>query len=281
MTEQPRVLVPVAVLEGQSLPEPVVPVLRNLPVVLLGYHVLPEQTPTEQGHMEFEDLAEEKLDDVAGVFGEAAEELDTRLVFTHDLEQTLDRVAAETGATAYLIPNPTGPVERVLVPVHPEVDLSRLVAHVAALVAGTDVAVTVFRALEDADAAEPLVSEALDALVEAGVPAERLQRAVRETETPVRTTATVAAEHDLVVMGERAPSLRTLVFGEDPEVVAELSVGPVVVVRRVEEVAAEAAEAAAEAAAAEAADEAAAEPADEADAETANDAADDEGAAPE
>ena len=234
MSQQPRVLVPVAVLEGEGLPETVVPVLSGLSVVVLGYHVLPEQTPTEQGRMEFEALAEEKLADVTDAFGADAE-VESRIVFTHDLEQTLDRVAAETDATAYLIPNPSGPVERVLVPVHPEVDLDRLATHVAALVGDTDVEVTVLRALADPDAAEPLVSEALDALVDAGVPPERLQRAVRETDAPVRTTATLASEHDLVVMGERAPSLRTLVFGEDPEVVAELSVGPVLVVRRADD----------------------------------------------
>jgi nucleotide-binding universal stress UspA family protein len=37
--------------------------------------------------------------------------------------------------------------------------------------------------------------------------------------------------HDAIVMGEAAPSLRSLVFGDEAERVAEASVGPVLVVR--------------------------------------------------
>jgi len=38
-------------------------------------------------------------------------------------------------------------------------------------------------------------------------------------------------DHDAVVMGESAPSLRSLVFGEEADRVASASVGPVLVVR--------------------------------------------------
>jgi hypothetical protein len=51
----------------------------------------------------------------------------------------------------------------------------------------------------------------------------------------VSVTAEVAADHDLVVMGETAPSFREYVFGDDHQRVADRSLGPVLVVGTREE----------------------------------------------
>jgi hypothetical protein len=49
--------VPVAILKGETVPDAVVELLSTLPVVVLGYHVLPEQTAPGQARMQFEDQA--------------------------------------------------------------------------------------------------------------------------------------------------------------------------------------------------------------------------------
>ncbi|MFB6135568.1 MAG: universal stress protein [Halobacteriaceae archaeon] len=229
------VLVPLRVLEGETVSPGTVDLLAAHRVVLLGYHELPEQTPPEQARDQFEAQAQQKLDAVVEAFEAAGADPETRIVFTHDAEQTIDRVADETDCPAFLIPNPSAEVTDVLVAVAPAVDVANVVEVSAPLLAGADVDVTVFATAaseEDRAASEDLVASTREALESAGVPADRVDGAVEVTTAPVRATAEAGARHDLVVMGERAPSLRSVVFGEDPDQVAELSVGPVLVVRR-------------------------------------------------
>lgn len=231
------VLVPVEVLEGEGVPDAVVDLLSTLPVVVLGYHVLPEQTPPGQARLQFEDQAQAKLDDLATAFREAGGAAETRLVFTHDEEQTLNRVADETGCKAILIPNPTTHVERVLVPLRGEVDVARIATFIAAMIGERDIDVTLFHVTdsgsEDATAiGRSMLDDATDRLLEGGLNAASITNDVVVSETPIQAIATAATDHDAVVMGESAPSLRTFFFGEAAEQVAVHSLGPVVVVRR-------------------------------------------------
>lgn len=230
-----RVLIPLQVLEGETVSLGMVDILSDTDVVLLGYHEIPEQTPTEQFHMQFGEKAQQKLDDVIELFEEKGQEVKSRIVFTHDAEQTINRVAEETDCGAYLITNPSPEIEDVLLSVHETVDIDRVTDHAAGLLAGRDINVTVFGTVEsdaEVDAATDLVEQGRDRLVEHGVDADAIETMVEVTDTRVRAMTDRAVQHDLVVMGERAPSLRSLVFGEDVEQVAEVSVGPVLVVRR-------------------------------------------------
>ncbi len=228
------VLVPVAVLEGETVPEPLVDLLANCPVVILGYHVLPEQTAPGQARMQFEDRAQAKLDELAAAFGEAGGPVDTRLVFTHDEEQTVDRVAEETNSSVVLASNPTGQVERVLVPLGGAVDVERIGAFLAALLAGTDVAVTLFHVAPDeasvADG-EAILDGAAEALVAGGVAEGRIDREVAVDDRPLVAISDAATDHDVVVMSESAPSLRSFLFGDAFERIADRSLGPVLVVQ--------------------------------------------------
>jgi nucleotide-binding universal stress UspA family protein len=233
-----KVLVPVEVLEGETVPETVVDLLGVLPVVVLGYHVLPEQTAPGQARLQFEEQAQKKLDDLAESFDEAGASAETRLVFTHDEEQTLDRVADETGCGAILIPNPAPDIERVLVPLRGDVDVDRIVTFLAALLGERDVGVTLYHVGESEAEGAPgreLLDAASDRLQELGVPSTAIETASDVSDSPLQAITTAALDHDAVVMGERAPSLRALLFGEESEQVAERSLGPVIVVRRVPE----------------------------------------------
>lgn len=230
-----KVLVPVEILAGETVPDSVAELLATLPVVVLGYHVLPEQTAPGQARMQFEARAQAKLDDLADAFVDAGGNAETRLVFTHDEEQTIDRVAGETGCGAILVPNPARDVERVLVPLRGEVDTARIAGFVVALVDDRDIAVTlshVANSEEGVEAGRSLVDDAAARLREAGIPAGAIAAEVTVSGTPVEAIATTATDHDAVVMGEIEPSLGSVLFGEASERVAARSLGPVVVVRR-------------------------------------------------
>ncbi|WP_135821952.1 universal stress protein [Halostella litorea] len=221
-----RVLVSLAVLEGETVSSGLVDLLATVDVTVLGYHEVPEQTPPDQARAQFEDRAVDALEDVTREFREAGGDADYRLVFTHDRGQSVRRVAAETGADAYAITGVTGPVERLLVPVSGGVNVERILGFVEALVDSRDIGVTLLLVTDGDGAGETVRSAAAD-LERAGVDVT-----TREVSgDPVARTVEEAPGHDAVVMGERAPSLSSLVFGAEADRIAAGSVGPVLVVR--------------------------------------------------
>lgn len=246
-----RVLVPVAVLEGESVSPGLISLLGTVDVTVLGYHVLPEQTPPDQARLRFEERATSALEDVSQEFAAAGGAADHRLVFTHDREQTVRRVAVEVDADAFAVLGTTGDVDRILVSLSGDVDADRILSFVEALVGDRDVGVTLFLAAaagmtgEATDGAAPEGTDPGDAGDASDAAAARLEAAAdRLREGGLDADTALAAEgsafdalidavpgHDAVVMGERAPSLRSFVLGEESERVAAASVGPVLVVR--------------------------------------------------
>jgi len=225
-----RVLVPLAVLEGESVPLGLMDLLGTVDVTVLGYHVLPEQTPPDQARLQYEDRATEALADVTEEFRRAGGDADHRLVFTGDRAKSVERVADEVDARAYSILGATGDVERLLVPLTGDVAVERILDFVAELVGDRDVGVTLFIATgEPSDEGEERLASAAAALAERDVDV-RTELVVGAP--PFEALIEAATDHDAIVMGERAPSLRSLVFGDEAERVATESVGPVLVVRR-------------------------------------------------
>ncbi|WP_440991592.1 universal stress protein [Haloarchaeobius baliensis] len=229
--EPPKVLIPVRVLEGQTVPDPLVEFLAPAEIVILGYHVLPEQTPTEQGSMQFEDRAQEAVADIADAFRDAGREVETRVVFTHDRDQTVDRVAEEVGATATLLPNPCGEITDVLVAVRGSIDVSRLADLVASLLVDTEDTVTLWGLTGGEFDAEAAVEQAAATLARRGFDHDRVTVETDAVETPIYDIVARSAEFDAIVMGEGGPPVLSALFGEDAERVAEGAVAPVLVVR--------------------------------------------------
>lgn len=224
-----RVLVPVAILEGGSVSAGLVDLLSTVDVTVLGYHELPEQTPPDQARLQFEDRATGALEDITEEFRNAGGDADFRLVFTHDRKQSIDRVAAETGTAAYAITGATGDVDRLLVSLNGDVSVDAITGFVTGIVGDRAIGVTLLVAGDGAD----------DGRLE--TTAERLREANVDTETrraenaPFDALFDAVPGHDAIVMGEQAPSLSSLLLGEQTERIADASVGPVLVVRAPDE----------------------------------------------
>jgi len=222
-----RVLVPVEVLEGKTVSPGLMSLLGTVDVTVLGYHVLPEQTPPDQARMQYEDRANEALDDLSQEFREAGGEADHRLVFTHDRKQTIERVADDVNARGFAISGMTGDVDRLLVSLSGDVAVDRILGLVEEVIGGRDIGVTLFLATEEGGGDEVLDSAA-ERLRDAGISVETK---VGEGEAAFGALVDAVSGHDAVVMGEKAPSLRSFVFGDEAGRVASASVGPVLVVR--------------------------------------------------
>jgi nucleotide-binding universal stress UspA family protein len=222
-----RVVVPVAVLENESVSAGLVSLLATMDVTVLGYHVLPEQTPPDQARQQYETRANAALADITDEFRTAGGAADYRLVFTADKPKTIARVADEVGARAYAITGTTGSVERLLVSLSGDVAADRILEFVTELVGDRDVAVTLLRVGAD-DAGTPL-ADARARLADAGIDA---RTRLSDDERPLDALVAAVPDHDAIVMGEQAPSLGSFLFGDIADRVAAESVGPVLVVRR-------------------------------------------------
>jgi nucleotide-binding universal stress UspA family protein len=201
--------------------------LGTVDVTVLGYHVLPEQTPPDQARAQYEDRATDALEDLSEEFRTAGGKADHRLVFTHDREQTITRVADEINARAFAISGMTGDVEEILVSVSGDVAVDRILTFVEEVLGDRDIGVTLFLAAKDEAAADEKLGSGAERLLEAGIDV----RTQVETGSPFGALMDAVPGHDAVVMGEKAPSLASLVFGDEADRVASASVGPVVVVR--------------------------------------------------
>ena len=235
MPDRPAVLVPVRVLEGESVPEGVPDLLASAHVVLLGYHVVPEQTAPGQAQLQFEDRATKRLDEYEAIFRDAGASVERRLVFTHDGQQTIDRTIHEHDCLAVLVPNATGEVRDVLVAVRGTVGVGRLARVVAGVFAGSDASITLYHVAgsDEADAdVDTLLDGVAGRLADLGLDDSRIETRVERDREPLDAIVDAAADFDAVVMGETDPSLATFVFGMPADQVADRFHGPVLVVQR-------------------------------------------------
>jgi nucleotide-binding universal stress UspA family protein len=225
-----RVLVPIAILKRQSVSTGLINLLGTMDVTVLGYHVLPAQTDPDQARRRYEERATDALEDIAEEFRQAGGEADFRLVFTHRRKQTIQRVADETDSQAFVIPETTGPIERLLVPLSGDIATDRVLSFVVELIGNQDIDVTLLLVSDEESAkAQERLDTATDVLTEHEID---VRMTLESDTTPFAGLIDAVAGHDAIVMGERAPSFRSLLFGDETERIATESIGPVLVVRR-------------------------------------------------
>ena len=237
MEDRPTILLPVSVLEGESIPEGVPELLTNAHVVLLGYHVVPEQTATDQARQQFEDQAIRRLEDFTAILEHAGATVESRVVFTHDGQATIDRITDEHNCLATLIPNATRPLENVLVAVRGIVGIDRFIRLVSGLFASLDVRVTLYHVAE-ADESDEDVETLLDGIVtrlfEEGVSPELIETQIARGDDAQELILGAADDNDAIVMGESDPSVTTFLFGMTADQVAKQFLGPVFVIQHEE-----------------------------------------------
>jgi nucleotide-binding universal stress UspA family protein len=255
MHDRPRILIPVSVLEGESIPEGVPELLTNAHVVLLGYHVVPEQTATEQARDQFEAQATRRLEELAELLESAGAAVESTLVFTHDGQTTIDRMTDEHDCLAVLIPQSTGPIENVLVAVRGVVGIDRFVRLILGLFAPEDgeglssrvrsalslggeaspeIGITLYHVAgedETDEDVETLLDGVANRLSDEGVPPDAIDVEVARGGDPGEMIVEASEDYDAIVMGESDPSVATFVFGMTADNVAAQFLGPVFVIQ--------------------------------------------------
>ncbi|MFC4439335.1 MULTISPECIES: universal stress protein [Natrialbaceae] len=230
-----RVLVPVDVLGGESVPQTVIDAFASVPVVLLGYRVLPDQTPPDQARDQYGARVRSELEELHDVFEDAGcLDVSSRLVFTHNRLKTFERVAVEASCDAVLLLNPAPVLETVLVAIRGDVNLDHIARLLGALLTDTDLEVTFFHVVPDEDERErgsELLDAAVSALADVGVDRDRIDTSLVVDGSPTREILEAATDHDLLVVGESRPSVRRLIFRDRAKTLARDTVDPVLVIR--------------------------------------------------
>lgn len=231
---KPTIIVPVRVLKGEGIERGVVELLARAHVVLVGYHVLPEQTAPGQARAQFEERAQNRLADLAEQFEEVGATVEKRLVFTQDADKSFDRVADEVDADGTLVLNPATEMENVLVAIRNDKHLDRIVAVTGELLDDGDTSITllhVSRPKSEVDG-RALLDQSAHALGEYDIEEDRIDTRIETAGKPLERIATIATEYDAVVIGESDPSVGTFLFGQASDQVAERFMGPVLRIRQ-------------------------------------------------
>ncbi|MDY6775980.1 MAG: universal stress protein, partial [Halobacteria archaeon] len=220
----------------EQIPASLVEFLSPLSVVVLGYYSLPEQTAPGQARDQFGDESQEELDRLADEFRPYTQEVETVLVFTHDTTQTLERVADDEGCDVVLVPNKTEKIERILVPLRGDVNFDSIADVVTSLVTrDTTVLKLVHVSDPDSDGSGDLfLRGASESLIDRGIDPSVVETEVVYSDDPVGEITDSARNHDVVVMGETEPSIRSILLGEVPERVARDAGVPILLVRHAE-----------------------------------------------
>jgi nucleotide-binding universal stress UspA family protein len=213
------ILVPVDISDGSLPAQQLIDLCRSVDIVLLGYYPVPDQVAPAQLRQDHGSDATEALTEMADEFRRSGVDVTDVLVFTHDQQDTIDRIANEYGCDAVLTLGNVEQIERVLVPVRSDTNLERIVSLLADVMRMSDVSITFFHSVvgdNDPSQGESLVRGAVDRLNEAGIDRERIDWQLSDTESPNDKIIKLAREYDLLVLGETKPSLRERILGTIP-----------------------------------------------------------------
>lgn len=210
--------------------------LEGLRVVLVGWYAVPEQTAPQQARDQFGDEAQAALDTVAEGLREHGVEVETRLVFTPDELDSIGRISTETNCDALLVGIPPAAIRRVLIPVRGLHNATRIARFAADLVQDRTTEVTLLHILERGESAskgrERVLAPMAERLARYGMKAGDVTQTVRRADDPAAAIVEAAADHDVVVIGETEPSVRDIIFGPVPQVIAREAAVPVMLVRQ-------------------------------------------------
>jgi nucleotide-binding universal stress UspA family protein len=231
------ILVPIDISASNLPAQPLTDLCRSVDVVLLGYYPVPDQVAPAQLRQDHGSDATETLGEIADEFRTRDIDVTEELVFTHDRQDTIDRVADKYGCDAVLTLGEVRQIERVLVPLRGDTNLEQIVSLLVDIMRMSDVSITFFHSVvEDSDPShgESLVRGAVDRLDEAGIDRERINWQLSDKPSPNDEIIELAREYDLLVLGETNPSLRERILGTVPSRVVDEVDKPSFIVRNIE-----------------------------------------------
>jgi len=232
--QKPKILVTVELPGFDDIALPLIIAFNNLHVILLGYNRVPEQTSPEQARDKYGEEAQNNLDKMAGQLETQAVRVDTRLVFTGNVADSVKRIVEEEEIDAVLEMRPLAQIKSIFVPLHSDQQQPKHVAaFVAALVRDSEINVNL-RLLRDPEEetqkADALLHQQRQAFERENIAVDLIETEQIETAESIETIIEMANSGDVMILGEADPSMRERIFGTVHEQIAPHVDCPVVLV---------------------------------------------------
>lgn len=230
------VLLPIDAREPSHPPIGLVEMLSPHTVVVLGYYPVPDQTLSAQAREQFGEEAAAGVDEIAARFDEHGAIVESTVVFTHDISETIDNTANEYGVDAVLSGiEDERSFDKILIPLRGDVLVEQIVSFVESLFADQpNVEITLFNVPDDEEEqsrGEFLLRGARDRLRESGFPADQVTWTQEPAVSATDAILDTAQEFDLLVVGEAEPSLRDRLVGTVATTLIDESPVPVLIIR--------------------------------------------------
>jgi nucleotide-binding universal stress UspA family protein len=232
------ILIPIDVSGPETPPNGIIGLLGSVNTVLLGYYPVPSQAAPAQIKHDKESEAAQRLESISKTLTDDDHNVTEVLVFTHDREDTIDRIADEYDCDAVLSSGDVDTVERILVPLRGKTNLDRILSLVDDLMRTSEASVTLFHSVDDdtnGHTGDSLLDDAAHRLRTSGIDRDRINKRLSESGSPSREIVELAPNFDVLVLGETEPSLRERILGALPIQTIDETNKPVFVVRKTEE----------------------------------------------
>lgn len=222
-----------------KLPDPEEPdrgllaLLEGSEVHLLGSYIVSDQTAPEQARDEFEEDARQTLRDYEETFASTGQVVDTHLVFTPDISETLERLEDEIAYDALLVPGPVDEINRIAVGLAGDVDFDKVANCCHAIFEGESLEVLLLHVTDDVDEVdenELMMRGIRDKLEELGVDTDAIEVEAVQASNPAAAIAKSVEHYDIAVVAEQDASTRPKLFTEAWELVTDRYDGPVFIV---------------------------------------------------
>ena len=231
-----KLLIPINLEAVEELSSSLVSVTESLELLVLGYWPVPEQSSPEQVRDQHRQEADRRLDEVAGHFDVDADNLTRRLIFSANIAQSVDDIAAEEGCDAILTPRPIAQLERILVVLREDISYERMRAFVSDLIddSSADLTVVFCADAEQHDEKDLVLKGFVDEL-EIDPSSCTIEQHSVDPQKLTTYLLDQSDDYDLMVIARTSPRLlKKLVVPTDKKV-ARRATSPVIVVRHHEE----------------------------------------------
>lgn len=226
------VLVPVSLPDPEPIPESLVRLLSQTNVLVLGINKVPDQTVPDQARENDHGESKERINNIASKFRESGSNVTSKVIFTHNRRDTIDRVTKEGECNVILVPNHAGRMEWILVPLRGNTNIDRISDFVADLTTDELRRVTLLHVTDSESDQEgkPLLTEARQKLVDKGVDEQFIETDLITSHEVVETITEQAKNYDTIVIGGTEPSLLDRVFGDIPHRISQETGCPVFII---------------------------------------------------
>jgi nucleotide-binding universal stress UspA family protein len=202
--------------------------LTDSDVHVLGVYAVPDQTAPALVRDKTAPENEEVVGEIVDRLRTAGATTTSKLVYTHNRRDAIDRIAKDEASDVILVPNLAERMEWILVPLRGDVNVERITGVVGGFSDDTLrhvqlLHVTGSESESDQPTGEALLATAREQLRDSGIDEQVIDAELVESDDAVGTITERAKNYDAIVMGGTKPSLMDHIFGDIPHRISQAS----------------------------------------------------------